>query len=129
MGGGCEATLPSFVEEYKPHRNNWQHPKPLLSHQQYLKESLKKSKMQLTHRSAASTQQLGHKPAGRALVRARAVEAPAKLSATDRVKLGDSDLQVSGLLCGCSSNSDAQAVIQSSVDLTITTAVMFKAHH
>jgi hypothetical protein len=51
----------------------------------------------LTHRStAAGPSQLAWKPAARAGVRVHAVEAPAKLSATDRVKLGDSDLEVSG---------------------------------
>jgi hypothetical protein len=50
----------------------------------------------LTQRSAAAPSQVaGSKPA-RASVIVRAVEAPAKLSATDRVKLGDSDLEVSG---------------------------------
>lgn len=36
------------------------------------------------------------RPARKVLVRAATVDAPAKISATDRVQLGQSDLQVSG---------------------------------
>jgi len=48
------------------------------------------------HRSLGSS--AAPRQHSRGLVRAHAVEAPAKLSATDRVKLGDSDLEVSGKL-------------------------------
>jgi hypothetical protein len=50
-----------------------------------------------------STTALGStcKQSQRTSVCVRAVEAPAKLSATDRVKLGDSDLEVTGVWSCC----------------------------
>lgn len=50
-----------------------------------------------------STTALGStcKQSQRTSVRVRAVEAPAKLSANDRVKLGDSDLEVTGVWSCC----------------------------
>lgn len=55
----------------------------------------------LVNRSTTALGSTSSKQSQRTSVRVRAVEAPAKLSANDRVKLGDSDLEVTGVWSCC----------------------------